>query len=70
MAEAAAADAATLDTGGAPVPERPFALLRRADFRRAYAAVAISELGDAFQYIALRQHPSPSAPSENRPPAM
>ena len=29
------------------------ALLRRRDFRRLYAAVAISELGDAFHYIAL-----------------
>ncbi len=34
-------------------PERALHLLRRRDFRRAYAAVAISELGDAFQYIAL-----------------
>ena len=34
-------------------PERALRLLRRRDFRRAYAAVAISELGDAFQYIAL-----------------
>ena len=34
-------------------PERALGLLRRRDFRRAYAAVAISELGDAFQYIAL-----------------
>jgi len=34
-------------------PEGAFALLRRPDFRRAYAAVAVSELGDAFQYIAL-----------------
>jgi hypothetical protein len=34
-------------------PERALGLLRRAGFRRAYAAVAISELGDAFQYIAL-----------------
>jgi MFS transporter, DHA3 family, macrolide efflux protein len=34
-------------------PEPASALLRRRDFRRAYAAVAISELGDAFQYIAL-----------------
>jgi predicted MFS family arabinose efflux permease len=34
-------------------PERALALLRRRSFRRAYAAVAISELGDAFQYIAL-----------------
>jgi MFS family permease len=34
-------------------PERATALLRRRDFRRTYAAVAVSELGDAFQYIAL-----------------
>ena len=34
-------------------PDRPFALLRRRDFRRVYAAIAVSELGDAFQYIAL-----------------
>jgi hypothetical protein len=33
--------------------EKPLALLRRPDFRRAYAAIAISELGDAFQYVAL-----------------
>ena len=34
-------------------PERALGLLSRPGFRRAYAAVAISELGDAFQYIAL-----------------
>jgi MFS family permease len=34
-------------------PERASALFRRTDFRRTYAAVAVSELGDAFQYIAL-----------------
>lgn len=34
-------------------PEGARALFRRRDFRRAYAAVAISELGDAFQYVAL-----------------
>jgi MFS family permease len=34
-------------------PERATALLRRSDFRRTYAAIAVSELGDAFQYIAL-----------------
>ena len=34
-------------------PERAFSLLRRRDFRRTYAAVAVSELGDAFQYIGL-----------------
>ena len=32
---------------------RPIDLLRRPDFRRLYLAVATSELGDAFQYIAL-----------------
>jgi len=32
---------------------RTFDLLRRPDFRRLYLAVAISELGDAFHYIAL-----------------
>lgn len=37
----------------APPPERAIALVRRRDFRRAYAAVAVSELGDAFQYVAL-----------------
>jgi MFS family permease len=36
-----------------PRRETALALLRRRDFRRAYGAVAISELGDAFQYIAL-----------------
>ena len=34
-------------------PEGVSALLRRSDFRRTYAAIAVSELGDAFQYIAL-----------------
>jgi len=36
-----------------PPREGAIALLRRRDFRRAYAAVAVSELGDAFQYVAL-----------------
>ena len=36
-----------------PPPESALGLLRRRDFRRAYAAVAVSELGDAFQYVAL-----------------
>jgi DHA3 family macrolide efflux protein-like MFS transporter len=35
------------------MPVRARALLRRPDFGRVYLAVAISELGDAFQYIAL-----------------
>jgi MFS transporter, DHA3 family, macrolide efflux protein len=34
-------------------PEGARALFKRRDFRRAYAAVVISELGDAFQYVAL-----------------
>jgi MFS family permease len=33
--------------------ERALHLLRRGDFRRTYAAVVVSELGDAFQYVAL-----------------
>jgi hypothetical protein len=37
----------------APQPERALALLRRGDFRRVFLAVSVSELGDAFQYIAL-----------------
>ena len=36
-----------------PEPERAVALLRRRDFRRTYVAIVVSELGDAFQYIAL-----------------
>jgi MFS family permease len=36
-----------------PEPERAAALLRRRDFRRTYLAVVVSDLGDAFQYIAL-----------------
>ena len=39
--------------GGEPPRERALALLRRPDFRRLYLAVAASELGDAFHYIAL-----------------
>jgi MFS family permease len=39
---------------GAVTPKRgAFRLLRRRDFRRVYVAVSASELGDAFQYIAL-----------------
>jgi MFS transporter, DHA3 family, macrolide efflux protein len=34
-------------------PQGVLALFRRRDFRRVYLAVAASELGDAFQYIAL-----------------
>ena len=34
-------------------PQRALALLRRRDFRRTYAAVVTSELGDSFHYVAL-----------------
>jgi MFS transporter, DHA3 family, macrolide efflux protein len=34
-------------------PERALALLGRRPFRRTYLAIAVSELGDAFQYVAL-----------------
>jgi MFS family permease len=37
----------------AGLPVGALALFRRRDFRRAYLGVAISELGEAFQYIAL-----------------
>lgn len=37
----------------APPSRGALALLRRRDFRRVYVAVSASELGDAFQYIAL-----------------
>jgi Transmembrane secretion effector len=40
-------------TEPAAAATRPLALLRGRDFRRLYAAVAVSELGDAFQYVAL-----------------
>jgi hypothetical protein len=37
-----------------PTPERPLQLLAgRRDFRRLFLAVAASEIGDSFQYIAL-----------------
>jgi len=36
-----------------PPPPGAFALLRRSGFRRVYLAVVTSQLGDAFQYIAL-----------------
>jgi MFS family permease len=39
--------------GAEPPRERALALLHRPDFRRLYLAVAASELGDAFHYIAL-----------------
>lgn len=39
--------------GVPPDPERALALLRRRGFWRTYLAIAVSELGDAFQYVAL-----------------
>src|SRR5436190_11731152 len=36
-----------------PLREDALGLLRRRDFRLTYTAIAASELGDAFQYIAL-----------------
>jgi hypothetical protein len=41
------------ETAPAAASERALALLRRRDFRRTYLAIGVSELGDAFQYIAL-----------------
>jgi MFS transporter, DHA3 family, macrolide efflux protein len=42
-----------LEPTALPDRERAGALLRRRDFRRVYAAIAVSVLGDSFQYIAL-----------------
>ena len=53
MAEPVTSELATTTPEDAPRPETALSLLRRRNFRRAYGAVAISELGDAFQYIAL-----------------
>ena len=53
MAEPVTTGIATAHAEEAPRPETALSLLRRRNFRRAYGAVAISELGDAFQYIAL-----------------
>ena len=53
MADPVPTEFATAHPEEAPRPETAVSLLRRRDFRRAYGAVAISELGDAFQYIAL-----------------
>ena len=53
MADPATGTPEELLPQGPAQPERALGLLRRRGFRRAYAAVAISELGDAFQYIAL-----------------
>jgi MFS family permease len=53
MAEPVTTELAAAQVEEAPRPETALSLLRRRDFRRAYGAVAISELGNAFQYIAL-----------------
>jgi MFS family permease len=53
MAEPVTTELATASGEETPRPETAISLLRRRDFRRTYGAVAISELGDAFQYIAL-----------------
>jgi predicted MFS family arabinose efflux permease len=53
MAEPVTTESTPTFPGEEPRPATATSLLRRRDFRRAYAAVAISELGDAFQYIAL-----------------
>ena len=53
MAEPLTTELATGHVEETPRPETALSLLRRRDFRRAYGAVVISELGDAFQYIAL-----------------
>jgi hypothetical protein len=53
VAEPAATPSGSRFRAEAPPAEHGLALLRRRDFRRVYAAVSVSELGDAFQYIAL-----------------
>jgi hypothetical protein len=54
MADAAAAHTTPDADAPAPSPgDGLLTLLRRPDFRRIYAAGLVSELGDAFQYIAL-----------------
>jgi hypothetical protein len=70
MAERVTTELTTALPEEAPRPETAASLLRRRDFRRAYAAVAISELGDAFQYIALMwfAHRRRTAWRDRRPP--
>jgi MFS family permease len=55
--EADLADALTEEEDLSHLADEPrrgaLALLRRRDFRLSYLAIAVSELGDAFQYIAL-----------------
>src|ERR671937_3318413 len=53
MADPVTAEPEEVRAPPVPPPVGAFALLRRPHFRRLYLAVATSELGDAFQYIAL-----------------
>src|SRR5205085_6705879 len=42
-----------LEAPAGPPPEQGLGLLKRRAFRRVYLAIAASELGDSFQYLAL-----------------
>src|ERR687887_2621730 len=53
MADPVTAEPEEVRAPPVPPPARAFDLLRRPHFRRLYLAVVTSELGDAFQYIAL-----------------
>src|SRR5438105_14567080 len=53
MADPVTAAPEEADVGATLPSERTLRLLRRSAFRRTYAAVVISELGDAFHYVAL-----------------
>src|SRR5919197_603454 len=53
MADPVTAEPEEVRAPSVPPPVSVFALLRQPHFRRLYLAVATSELGDAFQYIAL-----------------
>src|SRR5919198_1045464 len=53
MADPVTAEPEEVRAPPVPPPVGVFALLRQPHFRRLYLAVATSELGDAFQYIAL-----------------
>src|SRR5437588_2354686 len=53
MADPVTAAPEEADVGATLPSERTLRLLRRHDFRRTYAAVVVSGLGDAFHYVAL-----------------
>src|SRR5689334_3680609 len=53
MADPVTAEPEEIRAPPVEVPAGVFDLLRRPHFRRLYLAVVASELGDAFQYIAL-----------------